>query len=204
MSAEPYATLLPLIREKLWQPDGKPPAAWTERREGSILKQLLVHRSVSQLEVAIIGLAMLRDSKQVNWLHPGAKVTTRALYNSRSGVSQMFELATGAYWRTAKQRKKPWVSSLGDVLFSVLHHSGKYREYLRSPEWKAKRERALVLGAHRCCRCLQVGGELDVHHVSYERLFDEIDEDLEVLCRTCHEAEHAARRKATPDPVEIP
>src|SRR5258706_1057119 len=156
MSAEPYATLFPLIREKLWQPDGLPPAAWNERREGSILKQLLVHRSVSQLEVAIIGLAMLRDSNQVNWLKPGAKVTSRALYNSRSGVSQMFELATRAYWRTAKQRKKPWVSSLGDVLFSVLHHSDEYRVYLRSPEWKEKRARALILGAHRCNRCLQV------------------------------------------------
>ena len=114
----PYAVLLKLVREHLWKPDGKPPAAWDERREGSVLKRLLVHRSVSQIEVAILGLAQLRDSGQVDWLKPGDKVTCRALYNSRSGTSQVFELATAEYWRLAKKRPKRsgGIQSLTDLL----------------------------------------------------------------------------------------
>lgn len=110
-------TLFPLIRKHLWAPDGKPPEAWSEMREGSVLKRLLVHRTPSQVEVAILGLAQLRDAGQVDWLRPGDKVTCRALYNSRSGVSQMFELATRAYWESAKGRKETGgAMSLGEIL----------------------------------------------------------------------------------------
>jgi hypothetical protein len=112
----PYAVLLKLIRANLWKPDGKPPGDWTERREGSVLKRLLVHRTVPQLEVAILGLAQLRDSGCIDWLKPGVKVTCRALYNSRSGVSQMFELATSEYWRTTKKRTPRGMQSLGEIL----------------------------------------------------------------------------------------
>ncbi len=112
----PYGVLLKLVREKLWAPDGKPPAGWSERREGSVLKRLLAHRSVAQLEVAILGLAQLRDAGCVDWLKPGVKVTCRALYNSRSGVSQMFELATAEYWKSAKKRTPRGMQSLGEIL----------------------------------------------------------------------------------------
>lgn len=117
----PYTALFPLIRDKLWHPDGKPPVDWSERREGSVLKQLLVHRSVSQIEAAILGLALLRDSGLVAWLKPGDKVTCRALYNSRSGVSQMFELATAEYWKATKKRpKKQTLEGLGAILARAL------------------------------------------------------------------------------------
>jgi len=112
----PYAVLLKLVRTHLWKPNGTPPDGWTERREGSVLKQLLAHRSVAQLEVAILGLAQLRDAGCVDWLKPGVKVTCRALYNSRSGVSQMFELATTEYWRTAKKRAPRGMQTLGEIL----------------------------------------------------------------------------------------
>ncbi len=112
----PYTVLLPLIRQQLWQPDGTPPVGWSDRREGSVLKRLLVHRSVPQLEVAILGLAQLRDHGGIDWLKPGMKVTCRALYNSRSGVSQMFELATSEYWRAAKKRSPRGMQSLGEIL----------------------------------------------------------------------------------------
>lgn len=112
----PYSVLLPLIREHLWKPDGTAPLGWTDRREGSVLKRLLVHRSVAQLEVAILGLAQLRDHGDVDWLKPGIKVTCRALYNSRSGVSQMFELATREYWKATKKRSPRGMQTLGEIL----------------------------------------------------------------------------------------
>ena len=165
---------MPLIREHLWTPDGKPPEGWDERREGSVVKRLLVHRTVSHLEVAILGLAQLRDTGQIEWLKKGAKVTTRALYNSRSGVSQMFELATRAYWQQAKRRPARPTSSIGDILMHSLRWSKDYQGYMKSPAWKARREQALFLAGHRCSQCNNYGEGLDVHHLRYTSLGHEI------------------------------
>jgi hypothetical protein len=42
-----------------------------------------------------------------------------------------------------------------------------------------------------CCR----GGRLDVHHArGYRNLGCEEPEELQVLCRTCHDAVHAQRQ----------
>lgn len=64
-----------------------------------------------------------------------------------------------------------------------------YLTYLNSPSWRATRNRALRLANYRCQKC---GGkrELQVHHLSYERLGREWDQDLEVLCDDCHREHH--------------
>jgi len=64
-----------------------------------------------------------------------------------------------------------------------------YLAYLNTPEWRAKRTRKLHQSGWRCSAC---GGkrDLQVHHVTYERLGCELDEDLRVLCADCHEREH--------------
>jgi hypothetical protein len=61
-----------------------------------------------------------------------------------------------------------------------------YRKYLKSDWWQARRQRALALANRRCRAC---GGEdnLGVHHVTYKRLWEELDTDLEVRCWPCHE-----------------
>lgn len=192
MSKGPYEILFPLVRQELWPPDGKPPEGWDERREGSVLKRLLIHASVSQIEVAILGLARLRENGSISWLKPGAKVTCRALYNTRSGVSQMFELATLEYWRVAKRRPKRQMQSLGEILMYAVTTSDKYKRYMESPEWKIRRAAALARAGMRCERCRRMGEGLDVHHLRYDSLGFEPDEDLEVLCVKCHKAEHVA------------
>jgi 5-methylcytosine-specific restriction endonuclease McrA len=73
-----------------------------------------------------------------------------------------------------------------------------YEEYMRSPEWAARRELALATAGHRCQRCGALGG-LEVHHRHYDSLGAEREEDLEVLCKPCHESadrERAARTSA--------
>lgn len=71
-----------------------------------------------------------------------------------------------------------------------------YRQYLKSPIWKAKRLEALTHYGCVCNRCKLHG--TDVHHKTYERVGgDERMEDLEVLCRECHEAHHAVERCST-------
>jgi hypothetical protein len=58
--------------------------------------------------------------------------------------------------------------------------------YLRSDHWHALRLWALALAGYRCLRCKK-GGRLDVHHRHYQTLWRETPDDVEVLCRTCHE-----------------
>jgi 5-methylcytosine-specific restriction endonuclease McrA len=66
-----------------------------------------------------------------------------------------------------------------------------YRDYLRTPEWRAVRERALMRDGHRCRLC-NAPDNLNVHHRTYARRGDESLEDLTTLCRGCHEHFHGA------------
>lgn len=76
-----------------------------------------------------------------------------------------------------------------DDRLAVLR-SLEYAEYLTTPEWQETRGVALREAGYRCddCRSRQ---HLDVHHLTYERLGCERLEDLQVLCRDCHEDRHA-------------
>jgi len=68
-----------------------------------------------------------------------------------------------------------------------------HRQYLQSPIWKEKRKKAIEFYGTICARCSRYG--TDVHHKTYDRVGgDEQMEDLEVLCRECHEAHHRAER----------
>lgn len=64
-----------------------------------------------------------------------------------------------------------------------------YEQYLRTARWHSTRNRALARARYQCERC-QVNRQLQVHHLSYERLGDEANEDLQVLCRGCHPGHH--------------
>lgn len=66
----------------------------------------------------------------------------------------------------------------------------RYQEYLLTPEWQATRRAALDRACWACQRC---GSDqrLNVHHLDYAKRGAEDDHDLMVLCRRCHDEEHA-------------
>lgn len=66
-----------------------------------------------------------------------------------------------------------------------------YQHYLQTAHWRIRRNRALSLAGFKCSRC-RTGRQLQVHHLSYERIGAELDADLEVLCRGCHLGHHVA------------
>lgn len=68
-----------------------------------------------------------------------------------------------------------------------------YKSYLLSPEWRAKREELFALRGKKCERCSSTN-KIQVHHKNYYRIFKELLSDLEVLCRVCHEHEHAHQK----------
>src|SRR3954466_14769485 len=72
-----------------------------------------------------------------------------------------------------------------------------YRQYLQTPGWRRRRNRALGLAHWQCQKCSARRG-LQVHHLTYERLGSEHDQDLEVLCRDCHEGHHMQQMEESP------
>jgi hypothetical protein len=64
-----------------------------------------------------------------------------------------------------------------------------YEQYLKTPEWKQKRDEALERDGHRCRAC-NGSKKLEVHHRTYERRGNEDLNDLTTLCESCHELFH--------------
>lgn len=72
-----------------------------------------------------------------------------------------------------------------------------YEEYIKSQEWREKAEEAKAKAGNRCQVCNRSRAEvqLDAHHRTYERLGNELPEDITVLCRDCHQLYEDSRIK---------
>lgn len=65
-----------------------------------------------------------------------------------------------------------------------------YREYLESDHWRNLRAAAFKRYGRRCCRCPSKV-RLQVHHTRYRHPWESCTtDDLQILCRPCHEREH--------------
>jgi 5-methylcytosine-specific restriction endonuclease McrA len=65
----------------------------------------------------------------------------------------------------------------------------KYNAYLQSPQWRAKRLKVLERDNYWCKACNEAEA-VQVHHKTYEHVFDEPLFDLESVCLECHEKLH--------------
>jgi 5-methylcytosine-specific restriction endonuclease McrA len=80
----------------------------------------------------------------------------------------------------------------------VLPRRTWYREhYLQSKHWKKIRRDKILQERGVCAYCgechVMYGGNLhfvDVHHLTYRRIWHERLSDLKLLCRPCHKKEH--------------
>lgn len=78
-------------------------------------------------------------------------------------------------------------------LYELFLESAWWRELSRSKRWNVG----------QCERC-HGGIKLQSHHKVYrENWFDTVEEDLEVLCRDCHEKEHGLGQYAPQVKVEV-
>lgn len=70
----------------------------------------------------------------------------------------------------------------------------RYRMYLQSEQWRKKRAAIIKLDNGKCQVC---GAEksLHVHHLTYDRIYDEAPYDLVTVCERCHEAIHKLENK---------
>ena len=59
-------------------------------------------------------------------------------------------------------------------------------KYLRSNEWKQKKQIRLILDDNKCAKCGNTNN-LQLHHINYSRLtHEDIIDDLVILCSECH------------------
>lgn len=70
----------------------------------------------------------------------------------------------------------------------------QYNKYLKTEDWKIKREECFKLHLKRCFICRNK--LVDVHHKTYKRIFKEnIEIDLIPLCRNHHKEVHDFSKK---------
>lgn len=80
-------------------------------------------------------------------------------------------------------------------LFQKETHKEKYHRYLKSKKWQSFKNRVKAQRNHKCEVCGISGFKtaLHVHHLTYERVFDENPIDVQVLCVDCHQKEHGIK-----------
>ncbi len=61
----------------------------------------------------------------------------------------------------------------------------EYKAYLQSDRWREVREQRLHIGRWKCAACEETR-DLEIHHLTYERIFKEEMADLIPLCKRCH------------------
>lgn len=81
-------------------------------------------------------------------------------------------------------------SLISDQDLYVLNRRMWYRTvYLRSHHWRLRRKIAILSSGKMCNRCGS-RRQLSVHHLSYDHLWNERDNELETICMPCHKLEH--------------
>ena len=78
-----------------------------------------------------------------------------------------------------------------------------YEAYINSPEWRKRRAAIIEKRGRKCEECGDIG-PVDAHHLTYERLGKELDEDVKLLCRECHQAHHRHRKMGKVDKMPPP
>ena len=72
-----------------------------------------------------------------------------------------------------------------------LPTNAQYEDYLNSTVWKNKRRAVMDRCKKICERCGKFRVD-EVHHLTYERIFNEMLEDLQDLCEPCLKFLHGA------------
>lgn len=73
--------------------------------------------------------------------------------------------------------------------------------YLKSKEWKIKRDFILKRDNYKC-RCCGNNAS-DVHHIHYRNVYEEKEKQLISLCRLCHEKVHFSNEKIIMDGYDL-
>ena len=87
--------------------------------------------------------------------------------------------------------RNPFVQPTGTMphFGNPLMSAEAKHQYLQSPEWKALKQAKLWRAGNKCQLCKSTTN-LHLHHLTYDRLGNELLTDLVLLCSVCHQAQH--------------
>lgn len=75
-----------------------------------------------------------------------------------------------------------------------------YHEYMKSAAWQRKRRKMFSKFGEFCQIC-RSSNDLQIHHKTYKNLGREPLEDLQILCKACHENHHEGNVFGVADPL---
>lgn len=102
------------------------------------------------------------------------------------------DLELAGKWQ-AKRNAQRHVIEQKHVLLQSGHDAEwwrQYNEYLLSPEWRSRRERVMRRAGGVCEGC-GINQAAQVHHLTYEHVFNEFLWELVAICEPCHKRAHA-------------
>ncbi len=71
--------------------------------------------------------------------------------------------------------------------------TAEYKQYLeKSDQWQVLRHKILKRASYKCEIC-EKAKPLQVHHLTYDRIFHEQLDDLQAVCDRCHRRLHGLR-----------
>lgn len=106
----------------------------------------------------------------------------QALEAGGAGAPEFDDGLRDRYWEEAReQRSAEWEAGR-------QQRRDEYQDYLRSPQWRRKRERRLAMDRWQCQARLDgcVERATEVHHLTYDHRYNEPLFDLVSVCRPCH------------------
>ena len=101
---------------------------------------------------------------------------------------------SGRHLFLSRRWLSPWARHRWQLALSYDAALRGYRDHLASDDWRRLKKRLLLERGARCEHCGVLPRRLDLHHKTYERLGCESDDDLELLCRACHDEADAERK----------
>lgn len=104
-----------------------------------------------------------------------------------------FDDAIGERWR------ERWQARFDELRYEERDREKRewdawYQEYLQSPGWHRKRAAVLKRARGTCEGCL-TRPAVEVHHLTYEHVGDELLFELVAVCEECHAKIHEAKRQ---------
>lgn len=97
-----------------------------------------------------------------------------------NGLAPFDETLADRYFRQQTEQRR----SVGEA--ELAERRRKYGEYIRSDKWRGKRAAVLRRDGNLCQACLVLPAT-EVHHKTYEHVYDEPLFDLVSVCHVCHE-----------------
>jgi 5-methylcytosine-specific restriction endonuclease McrA len=90
---------------------------------------------------------------------------------------------------------RPLVLATIDRLNNTRHRDWwrQYSYYLESEEWRLKSRETIAAAGGICTYCNKAPA-VQAHHITYDRVGEELPEDLRAICLDCHREQHPSHK----------